>query len=321
MKPILTAALLAAAAVAGCAAAPEGVSPAGDPSAVVDDPARMRQIEQAARELIDAGKATPSATLRKQLDRGQCALALRPARRGPLSPEQAYARCRRGVLMMSSVYKCTKCTKWHTSMAGAFVLTADGACVTNYHVVDHPDRQAIVATTWDGRTFPVKEVLAADKDADVAVVQLDAPGESFEPLALAPDAPVGSPVCLISHPAGRCYSLSVGHVSRYFRHRGKAGGTTTRMAVTADFARGSSGCPVLDARGNVAGMVASTSSIYYRVVDGKKEDLQMVVKQCVPAAAILRLVQEPGRGAPVTASLPAARPCREMLPTPPVARG
>jgi len=63
------------------------------------------------------------------------------------------------------------------------------------------------------------------------------------------------------------------------------------MAVTADFAKGSSGGPLLDACGNVAGMVASTTSIYYGTEKGQKDNLQMVLKHCVPAASILKLIE------------------------------
>ena len=35
------------------------------------------------------------------------------------------------------------------------------------------------------------------------------------------------------------------------------------MGVTAEYARGSSGGPVMDDAGNVIGMVSSTNSIYY----------------------------------------------------------
>jgi hypothetical protein len=38
-------------------------------------------------------------------------------------------------------------------------------------------------------------------------------------------------------------------------------------------------------------LVASTESLYYHVVDGRKEDLQMVFKHCVPAENVLKLIR------------------------------
>jgi hypothetical protein len=65
------------------------------------------------------------------------------------------------------------------------------------------------------------------------------------------------------------------------------------MAVTADFGAGSSGGPLLDARGSVTGMVCSTTSVYWEDAKGKAKELQMVFKHCVPAESIRRLVTAP----------------------------
>ena len=64
------------------------------------------------------------------------------------------------------------------------------------------------------------------------------------------------------------------------------------MSVTADFAKGSSGAPILDLNGNVVGMVASTKSVYYDEENGLQKDLQMVMKNCVPAKCILDLIEK-----------------------------
>jgi S1-C subfamily serine protease len=60
--------------------------------------------------------------------------------------------------------------------------------------------------------------------------------------------------------------------------------------VTADFAVGSSGGPVLNRKGAVVGMVARTRTI---VADAGTDAAasQMVVKMTVPSEAILRLVE------------------------------
>jgi V8-like Glu-specific endopeptidase len=65
-----------------------------------------------------------------------------------------------------------------------------------------------------------------------------------------------------------------------------------RMAITADYAKGSSGAPVFNRKGQVVGVVSSTSSIYYSVENGKKENLQMVVKNCIPVESIRELIQK-----------------------------
>jgi S1-C subfamily serine protease len=75
------------------------------------------------------------------------------------------------------------------------------------------------------------------------------------------DEPVGNPVSVISHPGQRFYGMTAGIVSRYFA-LAMHGTSVTRMAITADFAHGSSGAPVFNEFGNVVGMVTCTDSIY-----------------------------------------------------------
>jgi S1-C subfamily serine protease len=57
------------------------------------------------------------------------------------------------------------------------------------------------------------------------------------------------------------------------------------MSITADYAKGSSGGPVFNDRGEVVGMVSSTSSLYYQTdspeAPKEKGPLQMVIKNCV----------------------------------------
>ena len=163
--------------------------------------------------------------------------------------------------------------------------------MTNYHVVEGEQNRALVAMTYDGRVFPVNEVLAASKPDDLAILQLDAPDTAFEPVALAPETPVGAAVTVISHPRRRFYTLSHGVVSRYHTEM-IHGRKTPVMTITADFARGSSGGPVFNEYGAVAGLVRSTVSVYYNTENGKQENLQMVFKQCVPAQCILELAAQ-----------------------------
>ena len=62
------------------------------------------------------------------------------------------------------------------------------------------------------------------------------------------------------------------------------------MSITADCARGSSGGPIMDKHGNAVGLVARTVSVYYTQSKEKKDNLLMVFKNCVPASAVLKLI-------------------------------
>jgi S1-C subfamily serine protease len=256
----------------------------------VDDAALRTTLERGAEELIEAGRTVPMNALRKQLERTHCSLDLPRASDRGLTAAGVYRQSRPSVLILGGIYKCDRCPRWHASVSCGFFITAAGAFVTNYHVMSRGSHETLVAMTHDGAVYPVAEVLAADKAADLAVLRLDAPGERFEPVPLSAKAPVGADVWVLSHPDDRFYLLTKGIVSRYFR-REREERQITMMAVTADFARGSSGAPVLDERGHAVGVVSGTHSVYYRVKNGRKENLQMVLKHCVPAASVLRLIQ------------------------------
>jgi S1-C subfamily serine protease len=224
-----------------------------------------------------------------QLDRAACRLVLPEPPAAPLPPHDLAERVLPSVLAVGRLYKCTKCTRVHVSVATGFVISASGACVTNYHVVNEPDSETLVAMTADGRVLAVREVLAASRADDVVLLRVDA--ADLPPLPLAADAPVGTPVWILSHPDRRFYTLTSGLVSRHFL-MAETGGASPRMAVTADYARGSSGAPVFDARGVVVGVAESTHSVYYdKDDDGRPRNLQMVFHNAVPARSVLGLIR------------------------------
>ena len=298
MAPLSTvqkASLLLALAMAALAAAPSSAVAAADGKAdargrspAIDDAQILRSIDTQAARLIEAGKTRPTAELIGQLSRKSCDLRLPKPYAKAMAADELYDRCRKSVLILAGIFKCDKCSKNHASTATGFVLSESGAAATNYHVVNAPKNITLLAMTAEGAVYPVKEVLAASAAYDVAIVQLDASG--LVPAAVTPNAPVGSDVFVISHPVRRFFTLSRGIVARY--------GTMVRdrqkvpiLQIAAEYAKGSSGGPVLSGAGNAVGVVSSTVSVYYTEDHGKQENLQMVFNQCVPAEQILDLIK------------------------------
>ena len=254
---------------------------------VIDDLALKMLFQKGLEGLHKTEKGASLNTLSGQLNRRTTTVKLPETKLEIIHPDEFYSRCKASVLAIGRLYKCGKCTKWHVSSASGFALSEDGVIATNYHVVDSKEGVALGAMDSNGKTFVVSEVLAASKSDDVALLRLrDA---KLTPLPLAARAPVGTAVSVISHPDGRYFTMTKGDVSRYFVARLKTG-QANRMAITADYAKGSSGAPVLDSTGAVVGMVSATNSIYYSKVKGHNENLQMVVKSCVPVDSIHRLL-------------------------------
>ena len=225
-----------------------------------------------------------------QFDHRSCRLAVTAPGKRKLTATEVAEQAERGVVIVGTYCLCEKCSNLHLATASGFFLNNAGAMATSRHVLGSAKEKVrgIVALTRDGRLCAVREILAIDPLNDLAVLQLE--GRDFQPLALAADAPVGSLVSVMSHPENHFYMLTTGIVSRYSVLRRKAG-LASFMAVTADFAGGSSGAPVLDEFGAVVGMVNNTQSIYYGERRGVQEDLQMVVKDCVPSRPLLELIQ------------------------------
>ncbi|MGB8170294.1 MAG: serine protease [Chthoniobacteraceae bacterium] len=215
-----------------------------------------------------------------------CGLPLAEVRDERLAWPAIAARAEAATVVLGEFYREPKSKKDEFSTAaGGFLISGSGACVTSLHVVNGKGARGFVALTRDGHVLPVREVLAADAIEDLAILQLDVPeGVLLPSLPLAPEAaPVGAPVGVMSHPDERFYLFTMGSVGRHTVWR-ERGGAEHFMSITADFAKGSSGCPVLDERGAVVGVVNNTESIYYDD-DGKKRqtDLQMVVKNATPS--------------------------------------
>lgn len=211
-------------------------------------------------------------------------------------PVSLYGKCAPSVVFISSLYKCEKCEDLHLGASGSgWIADPEGLIVTNAHLFTGNKNDPIGVMTIDGEVFPVKQILAADAAKDIAILRIDPGNKTLPFLPLAEKASPGDEVCVISHPQGRHYCLTNGRISRYHRTiNAETGETNDWVSITADFALGSSGGPVLNNKGEVVGMVASTLTAYAGNADCKahpKRDVQMVFKDCVPLNSLRSMFQ------------------------------
>jgi len=132
-----------------------------------------------------------------------------------------------------------------------FFIDKRGDVVTNSHVL----QEASLATvkTKDGEEYPIKQVLAEDKEGDIVRVSVDILAEAVKPLPVATKPPeVGERVIVIGTPLGLDQTVSDGIVSavREIPGFGKI------VQVTAPISPGSSGSPVINMKGEVIGIAA-----------------------------------------------------------------
>ncbi|MEI6653494.1 MAG: serine protease [Verrucomicrobiota bacterium] len=261
---------------------------------IIDDEKLLNTLTHELGAMADADKATDGKTLAKASKAAPLRVAVKLPR--DLPKPDGYAALTKSVFIIGTVIKCENCNHWHpAATATAWCLTADGLMVTNHHVFENAEGASWGVCSVDGNVFRVLEILATNKTEDVAVFRVDA--KDLTPLAIGAAADVGDKVSIISHPDHQCYFRSSGEVARYVKApQGDPQPGSIWMSVTADFAKGSSGGPILNADGTVVGMVSNTQFIFVDPAnrDAKEQGpLQMVIKNCVPLSAICEITTGP----------------------------
>jgi len=262
---------------------------ASEPPTVRDRDVKQR-LEDALEELAQSGAAVEIDVLEEQLDRRTTdAWTAAEQAREALSGAGVRDRIHGSVAIVGKRYLCGKCDDWHLSTATGFFVSEDGVLVTNRHVVDGLPGTTFAAMTTDGEVHPVVEVLAAHADADVALLRVE--GEGLPALPLRSGVRPGETVHVLSHPDSAFWYFSTGNVARRTIRKERRREPIEMLEITADYARGSSGGPVVDATGAVVGVVQATNSVYYDERGDAQENLQMVFKYVVPAEAVLELLR------------------------------
>lgn len=278
-----------------------------DPIYVEDDKLFEKFLEKLTA-LAKQKKCLSSAEIAEKLEANPkliTPLATAAAKVTPLAPEDIYDAILPSVVILGSVKPNEDDPKEFEDggFGTAWCLTADGIFVSNYHMFANAKNELFGIGTIKGEVFPVIDILSVDSVADVAIFRVS--GKGFTPLSLS-DKParVGSWIATLGHPGNQMFTFTQGHVTRYSKEKVEKG-MERWMSITADYAQGSSGGPVVDRFGNVVGMAAMTVNI--DAIDEPKPEpekkdkpkekpdqavvipsttVQMVVKLAVPVVSI-----------------------------------
>ncbi len=142
-------------------------------------------------------------------------------------------------------------------VSGSGVLISPaGEFLSNWHVIDKA--QEIRCMLHDGRAFSAR-VLASDKDLDLALLQLEWPPESGEPLPYArlgnSDAvEEGDFVMAMGAPWGLSRSVSIGIISSSRRYLPTLSEYNHWLQTDASISPGNSGGPLVNTEGDVIGI-------------------------------------------------------------------
>lgn len=211
---------------------------------------------------------------------------------------EIYEYAKPATVTVGIAYLCPRCSNSHISESSGYVIDPKGIVVTNYHVAalyanisDGNKPLGLTVRMADGKIYAVKSILACSKTNDLAVLELVTNGEKIPALPLAQAGKVGDEVYVLGHPKGMHYFFSRGIVTnKYMEEAGEHDKKIFRemMAVSADYATGSSGGPVMDSYGNVIGTVSNTKMFTHSEMN---PSVQMVVKNTVPVESLWKLVR------------------------------
>lgn len=184
----------------------------------------------------------------------------------------------------------------HVNPATGYIIDEDGIVVTNHHVVESftfaegVSKLAMGIATDEGKVYLVTELLSTNQDNDLCIVRVDTRGDKLTALPIGMPAQQGDEVFVMSHPVEMLYYFSKGVVAR--NHIAKDDDSSAMyvrtMDITADYAAGSSGGPIVDQFGNLVSTVSSTESIIYPNED---QQLQMVVKRTKPVVLLQEMIK------------------------------
>ncbi len=171
------------------------------------------------------------------------------------------------------------------------IVAADGTVLTANHVI--ADRSPISLVFADG-TKSTATVASADPQHDVATLAPATLPQPVVPATLGGSAEVGGEVVAIGNPLGLAYSVSSGVVSAVGRTATTNGGRFSGLIqFDASVNPGSSGGPLLDAEGNVIGIVLS-------IADPGRDDAFAGIAFAVPIGTALGGGSGGGPGGPQT---------------------
>ena len=274
--------------------------PAGEPDDLFYDYPAM--IEGATGVMRDYLKAHPEAVLDSirhcvldNYTEGAVGKAsdLTPAKKKKLTPAEVYRNARRSSLIFGRfIHNNEMAADTAYKTASAVILTKDGICATNYHVIadilltgvlgkdDNTDKGRFLMDC-DGNVFPLLAVLASDPVNDWALIRIDPMGHELTPAPIGGHLSPGSKVYCLASPSFGHFNFTDGIVSNCTRTTDKRTGFTRyNLEITADYGGGASGGPILDECGNLVSLVSTTISLY--ADQQALRNFQMAYKQTVP---------------------------------------
>ncbi|MCD7804561.1 MAG: trypsin-like peptidase domain-containing protein [Oscillospiraceae bacterium] len=161
-----------------------------------------------------------------------------------------------------SVVGVSSTTASGSATGTGIILTEDGYILTCAHVVE--DATSIAIVDSDMNQYEAT-LIGEDSQSDIAVLKIDAEGLTAAELGISSDLKVGEAAIVIGNPLGYDLygSMSVGIVSGLNRTLNVNGKDMTLIQTDASVNSGNSGGPMVNAYGQVIGIISAKVSSSY----------------------------------------------------------
>jgi len=193
-----------------------------------------------------AGETTPGGVKEKSSPQWQL---FRTAELQPTTIERNAATYGQAVVMVTSP----------NGQGSGFIITPDGYCITNYHVIARETRIKVTvfsktATGFEQKHYKKVKIIALNPFVDLALLKIDGEGDTFTYAYLGDmsKCKAGQQVFAIGNPLGLTRTVSQGIIST--TNRDFAG--RLYIQTTTDINPGNSGGPLFNSRGEVIGVTS-----------------------------------------------------------------
>lgn len=288
--------------------------------------------------LKKGSKLTPGDQLKAQLKNPLPGFVKAPSPfSAQLDPVLLAKRAREIRLWIMAFYLCPKCTHWHLRDLVAAYPVAPDVVATCAHAFDWasqlkpeetPKESHLLVMDSQKRLLGVSAVLAVNPVMDAVLLRVDPP--NLIPVPLNDQLAPGDRVFCYSDPLGQAGYFSDGILNRFFWRPNRQGETGSleelaylRVNFGTDWAPGSSGAPILDQCGNVAGHVSSIHPLSRpkenrqparegtqksEPSDDSSNPPLITVHEGIPARGVLALIRDVNQRAGENSSPPAVTP-------------
>lgn len=155
--------------------------------------------------------------------------------------------------LQSTVFLQVKKPENQITSASGFVV-GEGLIVTSYHIAENMLTGSTARLVNSALMYSIEAIAAVDKPHDLAVLKVTGISAPLLPLGDSDTVRVGDTVYVTGNPKGYLGTFSVGHISAI--QKGDSFVADKVIQMTAPISKGSSGGPVLNARGAVIGVVS-----------------------------------------------------------------